>query len=155
MQYTIIPQIFKLSRGFLNFFLVEDGGIEPHSLCLLYAVRQANHLSVYLLGLPWCPTSSPIGWLVYPAYPRHCFSLRGLVHICIPHTGTPCGRIIGWKVLPTLVGLSLWDCLALPFCAFIIAHLYSVVKGFWKIIFASLGWVSYCLCPHLELDRRD
>lgn len=29
---------------------------------------------------------------MYPAYPRHFFSLRGLVHICIPQTGTPCGR---------------------------------------------------------------
>ena len=45
-------------------------------------------------------------WLVYPAYPRHYFSLRGLVHIYIPHTGIPCGRIIGNR--------SYWLSWALP-----------------------------------------
>ena len=69
-------------------------------------------------------------WLLYPAYPRHSFSLRGLVHICIPHTGTPCGRVMGLKVLPTLVGLSLWDCLALAFCTLIVSQLGGFVKGF-------------------------
>ena len=34
---------------------------------------------------------------MYPAYPQHCFSLWSLVHICIPHTGTPCGRVIGHR----------------------------------------------------------
>ena len=72
---------------------------------------------------------------MYPAYPRHCFSLRGLVHICIPHTGTPCGRVIGLKVLPTLVGLSLWDCLALAFCTLIVSQLGEFVKRFFQLFF--------------------
>ena len=32
---------------------------------------------------------------MYPAYPQHVFSPRGLVHIYIPQTRTPCGRVIG------------------------------------------------------------
>ena len=71
---------------------------------------------------------------MYPAYPRHFFSLRGLVHICIPHTGTPCGRVMGLKVLPTLVGLSLWDCLALAFCTLIVSQLGEFVKRFLKFL---------------------
>ena len=53
------------------------------------------------------------GWLVYPAYPRHFFSLRGLVHICIPHTGTPCGRVIGNRSYWLSWVFPLWDCLSL------------------------------------------
>ena len=34
------------------------------------------------------------------------------------------------QVLPTLVGLSLWDCLALAFCTLIISHLKWFVKNF-------------------------
>lgn len=80
------------------------------------------------------PFSPPRKWLLYPAYPRHFFSLRGLVHICIPHTGTPCGRVMGLKVLPTLVGLSLWDCLALAFCTLIVSQLGRFVKRFLKFL---------------------
>ena len=71
---------------------------------------------------------------MYPAYPQHFFSLWGLVHICIPHTGTPCGRVMGLKVLPTLVGLSLWDCLALAFCTLIVSQLGEFVKRFLKFL---------------------
>ena len=74
---------------------------------------------------------------MYPAYPQHFFSLWGLVHICIPHTGTPCGRVIGLKVLPTLVGLSLWDCLTLAFCTLIISHFKGFVKGKFQLLFHS------------------
>ena len=75
---------------------------------------------------------------MYPAYPRHFFSLRGLVHICIPQTGTPCGRVMGLKVLPTLVGLSLWDCLALAFCTLIVSHFKGFVKRFFKFFLKNL-----------------
>ena len=37
---------------------------------------------------------------------------------------------MGLKVLPTLVGLSLWDCLALAFCTLIISHFRWLVKHF-------------------------
>ena len=36
----------------------------------------------------------------------------------------------GAEVLLTLVGLSLWDCLALPFCTLIVSHFKGFVKGF-------------------------
>ena len=103
----------QLSRSFLNFFPRLLGAFQP--------VRER-------------PFSPPRKWLVYPAYPQHCFSLWGLVHICIPHTGTPCGRVMGLKVLPTLVGLSLWDCLALAFCTLIVSQLGEFVKRFLKFL---------------------
>ena len=46
------------------------------------------------------------------------------------YTYTPCGRVIGLKILPTLVGLSLWDCLTLAFCTLIVSQLGRFVKGF-------------------------
>ena len=40
----------------------------------------------------------------------------------------------GAEVLPTLVGLSLWDCLALPFCTLIVSQLGRFVKRFLKFL---------------------
>ena len=111
-----------LSRGFLKFFF-RWGGWDSNPQYHLLASG----------GCPLKPTTPKGKWLLYPAYPRHFFSLRGLVHICIPHTGTPCGRVIGLKVLPTLVGLSLWDCLALAFCTLIVSHFKGFVKRFFEL----------------------
>ena len=84
--------------------------------------------------------------LLYRAYPRHCFSPRGLVHIYIPRTRTPRGRVIGLKVLPTLVGHSLWDCLVLAFCTCIIAHIRLLVKYFFeKFQFIFVGFRLHTL----------
>ena len=70
-------------------------------------------------------------WLLYPAYPRHFFSLRGLVHICIPHTGTPCGRVIGNKVLLALVGTHLFVvALPSPFVPLLYHNLGDLSRGF-------------------------
>ena len=69
-----------LSRGFFNFF--RWGGWDSNPQYHLLASG----------GCPFKPTTPKGKRLLYPAYPRHFFSLRGLVHICIPHTGTPCGR---------------------------------------------------------------
>ena len=41
---------------------------------------------------------------------------------------------MGLKVLPTLVGLSLWDCLALAFCTLIVSQLGRFVKRFLKFL---------------------
>ena len=46
---------------------------------------------------------------------------------------------MGLKVLPTLVGLSLWDCLALAFCTLIVSQLGRFVKGFLEIIFKKVA----------------
>ena len=65
--------------------------------------------------------------LVYPAYPRHFFSLRGLVHICIPHTGTPCGRIIGNR--------SYWLSWVFPFVGLpYLSPIYGGWGGIWTHI---------------------
>ena len=79
------------------------------------------------------------GWLVYPAYPQHFFSLCGLVHICIPHTGTPCGRIIGNR--------SYWLSWVFPFVGLPFPHLLSLLYHkpfdlsipFWKNFEAVVG----------------
>ena len=57
---------------------------------------------------------------------RHFFSSAALVHICIPHTGTPCGRVIGNKVLLALVGTHLFV-VALP--SPFVPLLYHTFKG--------------------------
>ena len=41
----------------------------------------------------------------------------------------------GAEVLLTLVGLSLWDCLALSFCTLIVSHFKGFVKRFFKLFF--------------------
>ena len=79
---------------------------------------------------------------------QHFFSELALVHICIPHTYTPCGRGMGLKVLPTLVGLSLWDCLALAFCTCIIAHIQLLVKYFFEK--SQFYFLGFCLHPLLS-----
>ena len=44
----------------------------------------------------------------------------------------------GAEVLPTLVGLSLWDCLALPFCTLIISQVFRLVKSFFLIFLLAV-----------------
>ena len=46
---------------------------------------------------------------------------------------------MGLKVLPTLVGLSLWDCLALAFCTLIISQVFRLVKSFFYFFFGGNG----------------
>ena len=78
-------------------------------------------------------------WLVYPAYPQHFFSLCGLVHICIPHTGTPCGRVIGNR--------SYWLSWVFPFVGLPFPHLLNLLYHkpfdlsipFWKNFEAVVG----------------
>ena len=93
-------------------------GFEPH---------------IHLL-LSRCPTIErlPHGreWLVYPAYPRHSFSLRGLVHICIPHTGTPCGRVLGRWSYSLSWASALRRCHSLAFCTLSIPYFKGFVKRF-------------------------
>ena len=67
---------------------------------------------------------------MYPAYPRHFFSLRGLVHICIPQTGTPCGRGLCQQVLRTLVSRTFRLCLPSPFVPFLYHTLRDLSRGF-------------------------
>jgi len=43
----------------------------------------------------------------------------------------------GAKVLLTLVGLSFWDCLALPFCTLIVSQLGRFVKNFFQKFLVS------------------
>ena len=64
--------------------------------------------------------------LVYLAYPRHFFSPRGLVHIYIPQTRTPCGRVIG-SGLTDSHGSHLH--LALPFPRRFVISLYHAFGG--------------------------
>ena len=78
---------------------------------------------------------------------QHFFSELALVHICIPHTYTPCGRVIGLKVLPTLMGLSLWDCLALAFCVLIISQTLRFVKTFFNFFLGAVGDLN----PHFNI----
>ena len=91
--------------------------------------------------LGWVRFHHQRNWLLYPAYPRHYFSLRGLVHICIPHTGTPCGgRFAGRDLL-----VSRGTCLlasALSLCAFIIAQVWRFVKGFLHFFSISFTWTT-------------
>ena len=61
--------------------------------------------------------------LVYPAYPQHSFSPWGLVHICIPQTGTPCGRVIGSGLTDSRGSFPLWDCLSLTCCIYCTTNL--------------------------------
>lgn len=88
-------------------------------------------------------------WLVYPAYPQHSFSLWGLVHICIPQTGTPCGRVMGnW---------SYWLSWALPFgvavpspLEFIVPQTFRFVNTFFYFFLQGGGCALTITCGSLS-----
>ena len=75
---------------------------------------------------------------MYPAYPRHYFSLRGLVHIYIPQTGTPCGRVLGRWSYSLSWASALRRCHSLAFCTLSIPHFVGFVKRFF-----SLFWKKF------------
>ena len=68
-------------------------------------------------------------WLLYPAYPRHSFSLRDLVHICIPHTGTPCGRGLYRQGLTRLSWVLPSASALLPSLCFYYSTLLAICQG--------------------------
>ena len=129
-----------LSRGFFNFF--RWGGWDSNPQYHLLASG----------GCPFKPTTPKGKRLLYPAYPRHFFSLRGLVHICIPHTGTPCGRVIGNKVLLALVGTHLFVvALPSPFVPLLYHTLRRLSRGFLNF-FCSVGRFGFT-SPNYALGR--
>ena len=65
------------------------------------------------------------------------------------NTYTPCGRVMGLKVLPTLVGLSLWDCLALAFCTLIVSYFKGFVKNFFEEFLFHLCRLGICCSSSL------
>lgn len=67
---------------------------------------------------------------MYPAYPRHFFSLRGLVHICIPHTGTPCGRVMGQRSYRLSWVFPFGTALPSPFVPLLYHNLGDLSRGF-------------------------
>ena len=87
-------------------------------------------------------------------YPRHCFSLHGLVHICIPHPYTPCGRGLYRQGLTRLSwGLPLRFCLASLIYILIISQGWRFVKRFSQKIPDFFDYLRYsspqstCSCP--------
>ena len=81
---------------------------------------------------------------MYPAYPRHCFSLRGLVHICIPHTGTPCGRVMGQRSYGLSWVTPFGIALPSPFVPLLYHTLRGLSRGFFEIF-------SNFFCPFLSI----
>ena len=110
-----------LSRGFFNFF---------------FGVEGRSRTDIHLL-LSRCSTIlnyHDIGWLLYPAYPQHFFSLRGLVHICIPHTGTPCGRGLCHQGLTRLSWVLPSASALFPSLCFYYSTLLAICQAlFWKL----------------------
>ena len=53
------------------------------------------------------------------------------------------------EVLPTLVGLSLWDCLTLAFCTLIVSYFKGFVKNFFEefLFHLIVDWVSVAPRP--------
>ena len=82
--------------------------------------------------------------------PEHwgCGSIR-LVHICIPHNRTPCGRGLG-EVSYRLswVSLFLSGCASLVLCIFIISQALKFVKGFLTLFLKVRGRER----PHRDLN---
>lgn len=70
-------------------------------------------------------------WLVYPAYPQHFFILWGLVHIYIPQTGTPCGRVIGNRSY-SLTWAFLFRIAVPSPVVFIVSQTFQFVNTFFK-----------------------
>ena len=55
----------------------------------------------------------------------------------------------GAEVLPTLVGLSLWDCLALAFCTLIVSYFKGFVKNFFEEFLFHLCRLGICCSSSL------
>ena len=90
-------------------------------------------------------------WLLYPAYPRHFFSLRGLVHICIPHTGTPCGRGLYRQGLTRLSWVLLSASALLPSLCFYYSILLTICQALFLFFLGAVGDSNphFNFSPHL------
>ena len=88
-------------------------------------------------------------WLLYPAYPRHFFSLRGLVHICIPHTGTPCGRGLCHQGLTRLSWVLPSASALLPSLCFYYSTLLVICQGVFR------NFLKFLFKQHHSLGRCD
>ena len=77
---------------------------------------------------------------------QHFFSELALVHICIPQTYTPCGRVIGNKVLLALVGTHLFVvALPSPFVLLLYHRSCGLSRVFLTFFFGGRWWE---LNPH-------
>ena len=81
---------------------------------------------------------------------QHFFSELTLVHICIPHTYTPCGRVMGQRSYSLSWAPTFCGRLTLPCCAFIIPHFVAFVKHFF-IFFGDNGGA----CPSKSRVRAE
>ena len=90
-------------------------------------------------------------WLLYPAYPRHFFSLRGLVHICIPHTGTPCGRGLCHQGLTRLSWVLPSASALLPSLCFYYSILLTICQALFLFFFGGNGGA----CPSKSRVRTE
>lgn len=88
---------------------------------------------------------------MYPAYPRHFFSLRGLVHICIPHTGTPCGRGLCHQGLTRLSWVLPAASALLPSLCFYYSTLLAICQALFLIFFGGNGGA----CPSKSRVRTE
>ena len=88
-------------------------------------------------------------WLLYPAYPRHFFSLRGLVHIYIPQTGTPCGRVMGQRSYSLSWAPVLSVALPSPFVPLLYHNLGGLSRGNFR------GCPAFCYSPANSLGRAS
>ena len=77
--------------------------------------------------------SSPKGGCFVVGIIQHFFSELALVHICIPQTYTPCGRVIGQRSYLLSWASTFRGCLALSFCTLIVSHFKGFVKRFFQL----------------------
>ena len=126
-----------LSRGFFIFFLGAVGDSNPH-------FNFSPHLGDTL-------TCSPMGLAFVSCVSSTFFQpARSGSHLYSAHRNTMRSGH-GAEVLLTLVGLSLWDCLALSFCTLIVSHFKGFVKRFFEL-FRSVG--RFCFTsPNYALGR--
>ena len=106
---------------------------------------------------------------MYPAYPRHSFSLRGLVHICIPHTGTPCGRVLGNRSYSLSWAFPFGIAVPSPFVSLLYhrgSGLSRPFSNFFQVFFiltlsvrlATLPWDNYSIangCPNCNRQNTQ
>ena len=99
---------------------------------LLYHIL--NHLSrgffIFFGGI-----SSPKGDCFVVGIIQHFFSELALVHICIPQTYTPCGRVMGQRSYSLSWAPTFRGRLALSFCTLIVSHFKGFVKRFFTFFF--------------------
>jgi hypothetical protein len=63
---------------------------------------------------------------------QHFFSELALVHICIPQTYTPCGRVMGQRSYSLSWAPTFRGRLTLSFCTLIVSYFKGFVKRFYK-----------------------